>query len=134
MLCTFVPGMSKVKFDSLVKEGSDVDMVCLRGLIKNLTNIEWYRHRPSGKRQSLWTATYKDDREIENKPSRKFSKKIVRGVSTEPREHSIKLLDVNSNDISIYWCELVGDSNITVWQKKILQVEGDDYLSISSYL
>ena len=123
-----------MKFDSLVvKEGSDVDMACLHGQIKNLTNIEWFRHRPSGKPQSLWTVTYKDDKEIENKPSRGFSEKIVRGVSTDLRSHSIKLLDVNSNDISIYWCELVGNMNVTVSRRKILQVEGD-FLFISSYI
>ena len=122
----------------VVEESSYVVMTCSWYEIQDPMSITWYRLRPSGNKQLLWIVSYRNSNSdsfnvsyrdtrpdfLIGRPAEGFESKIVHEPTAEfNTSHSIKLLDVDSNDISTYWCEASGDKD-SVWINKTLKVEG----------
>ena len=84
----------------------DVEIVCRFGRAENLVSVTWYRDRPSGKKEKIvmvdsqLEVTFGDDR---------FKGRVIvsREDSESIRDRRFTLLDVESNDISNYWCEVL---------------------------
>ena len=87
------------------KKGDNVEVVCVFGRAENLTDVTWFRNRPSGIPEKIITLSsslqlkYKDE---------KFKDRIKINAQEQPsiRERRFTLLEVEHNDISDYWCEV----------------------------
>ena len=109
------------------EEGYELEMVCVFGHAEQLTEITWYRERPSGIPEKIITLNSKLQIKYRNW---KFNGRIkVPGklTSINNSRFNITLSDLDHNDISKYWCEVKPDLYNSTWRHMRLEVKGLNY-------
>ena len=122
-------GYTKAFFTPLVKPEEEVEMFCVFGHADVLTDVTWYRNRPTGRAEKIVTFHHPRDVLISQELSR-FPERISTDHTQDSftRNHSFMLLDVHSYDIGEYWCEIKPDIFNATWRSSELKVEGSTIL------
>ena len=110
-----------VEFAASAKAGEDVDMMCAFGIADKDMELTWYRDRPHTPTEKILTFTNNTG----NIVTEIYKDRISFPTDQDYRKnHSLTLLNVDSNDISKYWCQIEPDIYNTDWRDKQLQIEG----------
>ena len=88
------------------RTGDDVTLICRFGQAASLRRVTWIRTNQHNKDETI--ATLEDPQTAELTVAEKFEGRVEVAADHEPqRTRTIKLLKVDSNDISKYWCNVV---------------------------
>ena len=108
--------------------GGDVNMTCVFAVAdKTRMTLTWYRDRPSKPEEKLVTflLSSTDHPDGRNEIEAAFRRRIqIPDNQDYKKNHSLTLLNVDSNDISKYWCVVVPDLYNSSYKRNKLKMEG----------